>query len=505
MIQKLRRKFIWVTMLSTFAVLFVIIGTLNVANYISMKRSSDKLLDLIADNNGTFPEFFMGRPVDFEGDDEDVFNPDFFDESGMDRDLPFEEGDFNFEQPDREEDEWMEGFGRPDGKDGMKPPELPSEKDLKEYRNNFSNETPYETRFFSVRYEPLEEISYTAYTGRIVSVSEDEAIGFAETALYKFQHFAFFRGYVGNYRYKITPDEDGGRLVVFLDTTKEKKNFENVLKYSLILSAVGLFAVFILVWYFSKKVFKPVEESDRKQKQFITDASHELKTPLTIISANVEVMEMESEENEWSKSIKNQVNRMNGLVEQMVTLSRLDESTELVMQEFALSDAISETAEAYIPVAERNGQELILDIEEGIRFTGDEGKIRQMMGLLLDNATKYATCPDGYETDNTGNKKEDSDANAEGSSAESKCRIKVTLKKHGKKNSLTVWNTVSSTEPGNKDQLFERFYRPDESRNSKKGGSGIGLAIVKSVAEAHKGKVTAYSEDGKSIAFDVIL
>ena len=501
MIQKLRRKFIWVTMLSTFAVLFVIIGTLNVANYISMKRSSDKLLDLIADNNGTFPEFFMGRPVDFEGDDEDVFNPDFFDESGMDRDLPFEEGDFNFEKPDREEDEWMEGFGRPDGKDGMKPPELPSEKDLKEYRKNFSNETPYETRFFSVRYEPLEEISYTAYTGRIVSVSEDEAIGFAETALYKFQHFAFFRGYVGNYRYKITPDEDGGRLVVFLDTTKEKKNFENVLKYSLILSAVGLFAVFILVWYFSKKVFKPVEESDRKQKQFITDASHELKTPLTIISANVEVMEMESEENEWSKSIKNQVNRMNGLVEQMVTLSRLDESTELVMQEFALSDAISETAEAYIPVAERNGQELILDIEEGIRFTGDEGKIRQMMGLLLDNATKYATCPDGYETDNTGNKKEDS----EGSSAENKSRIKVTLKKHGKKNSLTVWNTVRSTEPGNKDQLFERFYRPDESRNSKKGGSGIGLAIVKSVAEAHKGKVTAYSEDGKSIAFDVIL
>ena len=292
MIQKLRRKFIWVTMLSTFAVLFVIIGTLNVANYISMKRSSDKLLDLIADNNGTFPEFFMGRPVDFEGDDEDVFNPDFFDESGMDRDLPFEEGDFNFEKPDREEDEWMEGFGRPDGKDGMKPPELPSEKDLKEYRKNFSNETPYETRFFSVRYEPLEEISYTAYTGRIVSVSEDEAIGFAETALYKFQHFAFFRGYVGNYRYKITPDEDGGRLVVFLDTTKEKKNFENVLKYSLILSAVGLFAVFILVWYFSKKVFKPVEESDRKQKQFITDASHELKTPLTIISANVEVMEI---------------------------------------------------------------------------------------------------------------------------------------------------------------------------------------------------------------------
>ena len=456
MIKKLRRQFILVTMMSTFAVLAVIIGALNIANYISMNASADALLDILVENDGQFPDFFMGRRVEFG------------------------------EQERR----------TPPGRDGEEqPPELPGENDkfradeddngqfFGKRRQDFSNETPYETRFFTVKYSATADEQYSLYLGRIASVSEDDAKQYAQSVIRTFQKIGKMRGFYGNYRYRIKPDENGGRLVVFLDLSKEKNNYYKVLRYSLILSGVGLLAVFVLVWFFSKKVFKPVEESDRKQKRFITDASHELKTPLTIISANVEVMEMESEESEWSQSIKKQVKRMTGLVEQMVTLSRLDESSELEMADFSLSDAVRETAEAYLPVTERNNQEFVMDVKEGIRYHGDEKKIRQMIGLLIENATKYTVAPEGSE----------------------KGTIKVSLQGKGKKNRITVWNTTEAMEAGSKEQLFERFYRPDESRNSKKGGSGIGLSIVKSIAEAHKGKVSATSPDGKSMQFEVIL
>ena len=446
MIRKLRRKFILVAMLSMFAVLTVIIGVLNVANYISMNRKADTLLDILTENGGLFPEVFMGREVNFEDKGNREFPPDY--------------------PKERKENK-------------------PSKEDInkKDVRQKlFSTETPYETRFFSVFYSPSGEQSFLAYTGRIASITDEEAVTFAAELIDKYGQMEKKRGYYGNYRFAVSRNENGDNLAVFLDMTEEKRSFFNVLLYSVIISAAGLLAVFGLVWFFSKKVFKPVEESDRKQKRFITDASHELKTPLTIISANTDVLEMESGENEWTKSIGNQVRRMSGLVEQMVTLSRLDESSELEMADFSLSEAVSDTARAYGAVAERNGQELVLDIKDDIHFKGDEKKIRQMVGLLVENATKYSSAPEGE-----------------------KPVIKVSLSVKGRKKLITVWNTVKDMEEGSKDRYFERFYRPDESRNSKQGGSGIGLSIVKSVAEAHKGKVSAVCKDGKSIQFEVLL
>ncbi len=454
MIKKLRRQFILVAMLSTFAVLAVIVGALNIANYVSMNSGADALLDILAENGGQFPDVFMGRRVNF--DEPDRMTPDKREGEGQPPELPDENGRF-----------------RSDG----------DRKLFGDRRQNFSNETPYETRFFSVEYSETAEEQYLLYLGRIASVSGEDAKAYAQSVIRTFQRIGRTKGNYGNYRYRVQSVENDGTLAVFLDLSREKKNFYKVLRYSLILSGIGLLAVFVLVCIFSKKVFRPVEESDRKQKRFITDASHELKTPLTIISANVEVMEMESEESEWSRSIKKQVKRMTGLVEQMVTLSRLDESGELEMTDFSLSDAVRETAEAYLPVAERNNQEFVTDVKESIGYHGDEKKIRQMVGLLIENATKYAAVPEDGE----------------------KGIIKIGLGRKGKKNRITVWNTTETMEAGNKDQLFERFYRPDESRNSKKGGSGIGLSIVKSIAEAHKGKVSAVSSDGKSIQFEVIL
>ena len=201
---------------------------------------------------------------------------------------------------------------------------------------------------------------------------------------------------------------------------------------------------------------------------------------------------MESEESKWSRSIKKQIDRMVGLVEQMVTLSRMDEQNDLEKEIFSMSGAVKDTADFYYPVAESSGKELDVDIADGISYQGNEKQIRQMVGLILDNCMKYAAVPGSEDGSNQ-------------EIQEQHPRIRLTLKQKGKKIELIVWNTVSEIGVGDQNILFERFYRLDRSRNSEKGGSGIGLSIVKSIVEAHKGKISAYSKDGKSIEFKAIF
>ena len=319
----------------------------------------------------------------------------------------------------------------------------------------------------------------------IASIEEDASEEYAKTVLAKYEKRGKDKGFYDEYRYMITKTEQG-YSVIFVDCSSDLSGFRKELVTSIVVSALGFFAVFLLVLFFSKKVFRPVEESYQKQKHFITDASHELKTPLTIISANVEVMEMESEESKWSQSIKKQVSRMIGLVDQLVTLSRLDEQVESSKERFSLSDAVLDTAQNYVAVAESGGKGFTIDVAENLSMSGDEKQIRQMTGLLLDNAMKYA-------------------AGSTDQKAAERPQIRISLQQKGKKAELRLWNTTDELAQGAHDELFERFYRPDSSRNSKTGGSGIGLSIVKSIAEAHHGKVTAVSKDGKSIEFKVSL
>lgn len=442
MIQKLRRQFILVAMCSTLAVLVVIIGTLNILNYADMVKKKDDILVLLSDNNGRFPAFF------------------------------------NMERQPRERDD---AFPEKQMKDNS------SGKNRKEFMpmEGFTREMPYETRFFSVTLNGNGEVTKTD-GAMIASIDEETAKAYAQTIYGRWNNKQSQNGFYDEYRYRITKTDEG-YLVLFVDSATDLANFRKVLITSIGASALGLLAVFLLVLFFSKKVFKPVEESYRKQKQFITDASHELKTPLTIISANLEVMEMEAEESQWSKSIKKQLDRMISLVEQMVTLSRLDEQKEVAKESFSLSDALTDTAQAYLPVAEQNGKELTIDVAENVTLTGDERQIRQMTGLLLDNAMKYASIKT-FDGEGAG-----------------KPKIRLSLSQKGKKAEIVLWNTVDQIDVGNKEELFERFYRPDRSRNSKTGGSGIGLSIVRAIVEAHHGKITAVSKDGDSIEFKATL
>ena len=419
MIRDLRKKFILVAMLSTMLVLTAIMGVVNFSNYREMLDRADEMTALLEQNDGKFPE----EPSWHEQDDTET------------------------------------------------PPAKP-ENDEKD-KSRFSVETPFETRYFTVTVDENGEVT-DCDLDRIAAVDEETAEEYTQTAQQKNKT----TGFQGIYRYRVTETEDGAKYV-FLDCRREISNFRTVLVTTISVSLLGLAAVFVLVVIFSRMVFRPVEESIQKQKRFITDASHELKTPLTIIDANTEVMEMESGESQWTKSTRKQIQRLSGLVQQLVTLSRLDEEKGLEEKcEFNLSEAVSECVQPYESLAQTREKNLTLNIEEDITYTGDERSIRQLAGILMDNAVKYSS--------ENGN-------------------ITLTLKKKGKKILLEVYNDAENLPTGKLDVLFERFYRLDSSRNSGTGGSGIGLSVAKAIVQAHKGKITAENKNGRGLTITVIL
>lgn len=346
-------------------------------------------------------------------------------------------------------------------------------KDVKTPRRDVSPEAPFETRFFTVSVNTGGEV-VAADTGKIAAVSVEEASALASELYAKGKT----EGYRNTYKYRAV--ENGEEtMYIFLDCSRELTTFYSFLASSVLISLAGILLVFILVVVLSKLAVKPVYENYKKQKQFITDAGHELKTPLTIIDANTEIIEMENGESEWTRSIKNQVERLSELTQNLVFLSKTDEENAALNKlDFSLSDAVTEAANPFFSVAKANGKTLYLNVQGNITYCGEEASIRRLISLLLDNAVKYSS---------------------ENSS------IDLTLKKSGKNILLTVENAVDEIQKGNLDILFERFYRPDASRNSQTGGSGIGLSAARAVVNAHNGKIKAESKTGKEIIFTVTL
>ena len=283
------------------------------------------------------------------------------------------------------------------------------------------------------------------------------------------------RGFVGNYRYKVS-EEGGMSVYTFLDCEKEIDSCRTFVVNSAIVTAIGLAVIALLIILLSGKVLAPVEESYRKQKQFITDAGHELKTPLTVIGANAELLEMDlGEDNEWLRSIKGQVAKLGKLTKELVFLSRMDEADAVIARApFSLESALEDCIAGFKEAAAVAGKEILPALTE-VQVTANEEMIRRAVGLILDNAIKYA------ESD----------------------RIGVALRKEGKWAVIEETN-ASSLPKGAHPELFERFYRPDSSRNAATGGHGIGLSVVKSVLEAHGGAATCES-DGRIVTFRLTL
>ena len=351
---------------------------------------------------------------------------------------------------------------------------FPREKDNKIMPpdNKMSPEAPFETRYFSVTFNNNGEV-IKVNIDRIAAIDELSAESYA-TSLY---NNSKTKGFFKNYRYQ-SKTRDTETLYVFIDCQHDLITFREFLYASLLFSLIGITTIFLLVFFSSKIILKPISESYEKQKHFITDASHELKTPLTVIDASADVLEMEVGENEWITSIKDQVTRLTKLTEDLLMLSRMNETNRVIFTDFSLSEVLEDSIKRFESVAISQGKTIETNIPNNISYNEEINMISQLFSILLDNALKYTN---------------------------EKGLIKVSLSETEKNKKIVFYNTCENIEIGNHDNLLERFYRKDSSRNSNTGGHGIGLSIAKSIIDNHKGKINIKSDDGKSITITITL
>lgn len=332
-------------------------------------------------------------------------------------------------------------------------------------------ETPYSTRHFTVFFDKKGEVA-KSNTDSIYSITDETAVEYAKNVLEGGRD----RGWVSNYRYKVFSSEMG-KVVVFVDGSVSRAALmqSTTIAGAVLLCCAAL--VLTLVFLLSKKAVKPIAESYEKQKQFVTDVNHELKTPLTLILANLDIAEAELGKNEWLDDIRAEGHRMTELVNQLVALSRMDEDgNKMNMTEVPLGVLVADTVSEFSALAEEGGKRLAYTVDESIGIKGDEMLLRRLVGVLMDNAVKY--CDDGGE-------------------------IKVTLRRE-RRVVLTVENTYASVGELELGRLFDRFYRADKARRFT-GGYGIGLSMARSIVEKHKGEITAYKKNSDLIGFRVVL
>lgn len=340
------------------------------------------------------------------------------------------------------------------------------------YRTFLSPETPYQSRYFLVFFNTDGTVDYID-TRNVAALDTESAQEYGQ----QIYDSGKTNGFYEVYRFGVY-DKDDGKLVLFLDCSKELSNFSSAIVTSCVVGGAGILSVLFLVIITSKFFLKPVSESYKKQKQFITDAGHEIKTPLAIIDANVDVLEMEQGENEWTASIKNQIQRLTSLTTDLITLSKMEENDNIIMEKFSFSDLVCEVIESFIIPAVTQKKLLDYDVSSNIELCGDEKSIRRLVNILIDNAIKYT--PYGGE-------------------------IFLTLKKQEKNIYLTVENDAVNIKEGDMPYLFDRFYREDKSRNSSVKGYGIGLSVAKAIVDSHKGKIWAKSPDGEKFIITVVL
>ena len=270
-----------------------------------------------------------------------------------------------------------------------------------------------------------------------------------------------------------------GTLIVFTDKSGELDVLKQLKKITIIIGIISTIILAAAAYFLSKKSIEPIKIAFDRQKQFVSDASHELKTPLTVISTNADVLEGEIGENKWLSYIKSQTERMSVLVNDLLSLTRLENnSSKFMVAEFDLSKAIENTALPFECQAFEQNKKFIIDVDKGIKITGSEQHLKQMAAIFIDNALKYSN--DGGT-------------------------VKVMLKRQGDKKIFSVYNTGQGVKDEDKNKIFERFYRSDESRNRSTGGYGLGLAIAKSIIEKHKFKINVLNQQGKSICFVVTM
>jgi len=305
-------------------------------------------------------------------------------------------------------------------------------------------------------------------------INQETAVFYAEEVLENGER----EGKIDSYKYKVKATASG-TLIVFADQTTQDLMLIELQNLSFITGSISMIVLVIITVLLSKFIVKPVNIAFEKQKRFVADSSHELKTPLAIISANIDILEMENQNNNYIREIKNQSHRMNQLIRELLVLARTENQVNKTnFNDFNLSDVIENTALPFEVLAFEQEKEIALDLEPDVLYHGDENNIKKMLSALIDNAVKYSS---------------------------KKSKVMISLKTKGNKKLIQIQNNFAGTLPDDSEKLFDRFYRIDESRARNTGGFGIGLSIVKNIVEQHGGKITIEYMPKNRIAFKIAL
>ncbi len=416
MIRQLQKRFIRIAVISLTMAMILVVAIVNIANWISVRNELFGTLNLLGEN-----ESEMEKIAESKEERRDQT------ESEDDRKSPFPGPSRHFRNM-MAESNWFSAMVSENGE---------------------------VERVMLARIENLEEETARDLIRQIVADGRTE-------------------GFLQDYLFRITTWRNGNREVMVLNCETRLATVRTLILISAIACAGGILLALMLVMLSSRKAIQPTIRNMEQQKQFITNASHELKTPLTVISTNMELLEMENEGNPWVRSTRNQAAAMRRLVDELVYLSRMEEEyPTLEFETLDPGELLKETAEPFAAMAEYNGLEMTVTAENNLQMNGDRASIQRLISTLCDNAVKYASAGP----------------------------IHAEVRGEGKNIVLQVSNPVE--EPLTKqqcEQLFSRFYRVDPSRSKeKKSGFGIGLAIAAAIAEKHGGRISAAMEDDRLV------
>lgn len=443
MVKQLQKKFIISAMTAVTILLVVLIGGINVFNYLTTSGDNDRLMEMLCYSfesstmwNGDSTSDSTQPPQDLSGTQQNTADTDTSDV----QDNPDNQGSPDVQPPQD---------------DGTKPPDDKKNGDFGKH----DKDAVKSARYAAIALDGDGNIIRTDVT-HISSLTEDEVTAIAQTL----KDTASGTGSYNGYLYRISDAKRvSGKVIILLDNGMQISSFFTVLFISVGAGIFGWLLMLLLVILLSKKTIAPVARSIEKQKQFVTNAGHEIKTPLAIILANTDAMELHNGENKWSKNIRAQTLRLSGLMQNLLMLAKMDESSaKLPMCSFDISTAADDTVNAFIEPAALKGVMIEQDIQKGLNLNGNRDSIIQLMTVLLDNAVKYT---------------------------ESGGIIKAKLSGNEKNITLSIANTCEPID--HPEKLFDRFYRGDSARTQKNGGYGIGLSVAQAIAELHKGTITA--------------
>ncbi len=318
--------------------------------------------------------------------------------------------------------------------------------------------------------------------GNIVEISDEEAVAaIVQACLDSSWETGTVRGEALRFLKRTTPT---GTVIAFADRSVEISTLLSLIRTSLLVGFCSLGAFFIISLFLARWAVGPIARSWDQQRQFVADASHELKTPLTVIMANTELVlshprETVESQAKWLGYIQTESSRMSGLVNDLLFLARADHSRRQVpMSPVVFSDLVWGSLLPFEPVVFEQKKALESSVEPGLKVWGNATQLRQLVAILLDNAVKYA----GEHG-----------------------QIRVCLQRAGEKVALTVQNTGEPIPADQISHIFQRFYRVDSSRTRREGGYGLGLSIAQTIVELHRGKISVRSDERQGTTFTISL